>query len=108
MISRAFSAILAAILAFAFHPRHAGAQEWTRFRGPNGSGVASAPKFPAQFSEADFNWKIELPGPGHSSPVIWGDRVFVTATPAGTAKRTILCIDAKSGRTLWTREYETA
>ena len=108
MHSRLLPSLLAAALALSLHPQHAGAQEWTRFRGPNGSGIANAPKFPAQFSEADFNWKIELPGSGHSSPVIWGERVFVTATPAGTAKRTILCIDAKSGRTLWTREYETA
>lgn len=84
------------------------AQEWTRFRGPNGSGVANAANIPAEFSEADFNWKVELPGSGHSSPVIWGDRVFVSATPAGTAKRAIVCIDAKSGKTIWTREYETA
>src|SRR5678815_6191089 len=83
------------------------AQEWTRFRGPNGSGLAEAPNFPAQFSAADFNWKIELPGSGHSSPVIWGDRVFVTATPAGTARRAIVCIDAADGKTIWTKEYET-
>ena len=108
MISRRLPAILAVVCASAFHTPPAAAQEWTRFRGPNGSGIATAPNFPAQFSDADFNWKIELPGSGHSSPVIWGERVFVTATPAGTAKRIILCIDAKSGRPLWTREYETA
>ncbi len=108
MISRPSLVAAAAVFAFAFHAQQATAQEWTRFRGPNGSGIATAPNFPAQFSEADFNWKIELPGSGHSSPVIWGERVFVTATPAGTAKRAILCIDAKSGKTLWTREYETA
>ncbi len=104
MISRRLPAFLAIVLSFSVH---ATAQEWTRFRGPNGSGIANAPKFPAQFSEADFNWKIELPGSGHSSPVIWGERVFVSATPAGTAKRAIVCVNAKDGKTLWTREYET-
>ena len=99
--------LLAAALVFFLTSTGARAQEWTRFRGPNGSGVAVAPKFPAQFSEADFNWKVELPGSGHSSPVIWGDRVFVSATPAGSAKRVTVCLDAKDGKTVWSKEYET-
>ena len=96
--------LLAATLALSLC---AHAQEWTRFRGPNGSGVAQAPNFPAQFSDADFNWKVELPGSGHSSPVIWGDRVFVSATPAGSAKRVIVCLNGKDGKTVWAKEYET-
>ncbi len=99
--------LLAAALVFFLTSTGARAQEWTRFRGPNGSGMAVAPKFPAQFSEADFNWKVELPGSGHSSPVIWGDRVFVSATPAGSAKRVTVCLDAKDGKTVWSKEYET-
>lgn len=99
--------LLAAALVFFLTSPGARAQEWTRFRGPNGSGMAVAPKFPAQFSEADFNWKVELPGSGHSSPVIWGDRVFVSATPAGLAKRVTVCLDAKDGKTVWSKEYET-
>ncbi len=99
--------LLASALFFSLIAPSVHSQEWTRFRGPNGSGIATAPKFPAQFSEADFNWKVELPGTGHSSPVIWGERVFVSATAAGTAKRLILCLDAKTGKALWTREYET-
>ena len=102
-------AALLALFAILLHlSASAHAQEWTRFRGPNGSGLAKAPHFPAQFSDADFNWKIDLPGSGHSSPVIWGARVFITATPADSARRAILCIDAKDGRTLWKKEYETA
>lgn len=95
-------AVLFGALAVSLH-----AQEWTRFRGPNGSGIGAAPRLPAEFSEKDFNWKIELPGAGHSSPVIWGERVFLTATPKGTTKRVLLCLDAASGKTLWQREYET-
>ena len=85
----------------------AGAQEWTRFRGPNGSGLGVAPKLPAEFSEKDFNWKIELPGSGHSSPVVWGDRVFVTGNPKDTTKRVIACVSAADGKTLWQKEYAT-
>ena len=85
----------------------AGAQEWTRFRGPNGSGLGVAPKLPAEFSEKDFNWKIELPGAGHSSPVVWGGRVFVSGNPKGTTKRVIACVNAADGKTAWQKEYAT-
>ena len=81
--------------------------EWARFRGPDGSGIGAAPHFPAEFSEASFNWKIELPGPGHSSPVIAGDRVFVTCTPPNTAKRILLAVNTKDGSIAWQREWET-
>src|SRR6185436_14177107 len=54
------------------------AQEWTRFRGPNGSGLSDTKTIPSKWTSADFNWKVELPGAGHSSPVVWGEKVFVT------------------------------
>jgi len=83
------------------------AQEWTRFRGLNGSGLGKAPNLPVTFGEKDFNWKIELPGEGHSSPVIWGDRIFITCVPASTAKRIALCLSARDGKTVWQRSYES-
>jgi hypothetical protein len=46
------------------------AEPWARFRGPNGTGIGEAPGVPASFTEKDYNWKITLPGGGHSSPVI--------------------------------------
>jgi outer membrane protein assembly factor BamB len=91
-----------------FLPLFATAQEWTRFRGPNGSGLGKAPGLPARFSEKDYNWKIEIPGSGHSSPVVWGDRIFVTCTPEGTASRMVVCINAADGKIVWQRDYETA
>ncbi len=100
-----FSLASAIFLSFSFS---VGAQEWTRFRGPNGSGLGVAPKLPAEFAEKDFNWKIELPGAGHSSPVVWGGRVFVTGNPKGTTKRVLVCVNAADGKTLWQKEYETA
>ena len=67
-MKRPFS-LLALLLLCA--PAPIDAQEWTRFRGPNGSGVAqSEPVIPAQWSDRDLAWKIELPGEGHSSPVL--------------------------------------
>lgn len=80
------------------------AQEWTRFRGPNGSGIGDA-VFPAQWTDKDFAWKIELPGGGHSSPVVWGDRVFLTCGNDQTADRIVLCLNAKDGKTIWRQDF---
>jgi outer membrane protein assembly factor BamB len=74
---------------------------WNRFRGPNGSGISNAKTVPVRWTEKDYNWKIGLPGPGHSSPVVWENRVFVTCGDPKTALRTLLCVDASTGRTLW-------
>jgi outer membrane protein assembly factor BamB len=81
--------------------------EWGRFRGPNGSGLGQAPNLPTEFSASDFNWRIELPGLGHSSPVISGDRVFVTASPKGTTERLVICASVHDGRILWTKSYDS-
>lgn len=81
--------------------------EWSRFRGPNGQGVSDAATIPATWTEKDYNWKVELPGGGHSSPVVWGDRLFVTSADAESAKRILLCLKAADGTTLWKREYES-
>ena len=87
------------------------AQEWTRFRGPNGSGVSSAATIPAVWTEQDENWRVKLPGIGHSSPVLWGNRVFLTAAqedPDGRrATRIVLCLDATDGSRRWRRNYAT-
>ncbi len=85
------------------------AQEWTRFRGPNGSGLGTA-KLPEQLATADINWRCTLPGSGHSSPVVWGERIFVTTTPDGAAdqaRRIVACVGAKDGKILWQREFTT-
>jgi hypothetical protein len=52
------------------------AQEWTRFHGTDGSGVSPATGFPDSFAEKDFAWNTALPGPGISSPVLWGTRLL--------------------------------
>ncbi len=85
----------------------ASAQEWTRFRGPNGAGESDA-KIPAVWNEANTNWKIELPGKGHCSPVLWGDKIFLTSVDAAAKKRLVLCLSAADGHTIWTKEYPFA
>ena len=83
---------------------YAGEGEWSRFRGPNGTGISDATTVPVRWTEKDYNWKIDLPGPGHSSPVVWDNRIFVTCGDPATALRTLLCVDAPTGRTLWKQE----
>jgi outer membrane protein assembly factor BamB len=83
----------------------AAAREWTRFRGPNGSGLSRATTVPVRWTEKDYNWKVRLPGVGHSCPVLWGEKVFVTSADEETGRRILLCLDAASGRRLWTREF---
>lgn len=80
------------------------AQDWTRFRGPNGSGLSEAKTIPTSWTDADFNWKVELPGVGHSSPVVWGEKVFVTACDEDTGTFRVICVDANDGRILWQQE----
>lgn len=80
---------------------------WPRFRGHDGDGMASGFRFPEPWSEKAILWKVELPGSGHSSPVVWKDRVFVTSCDATSAKRILSCLDAKDGRELWKRDFDS-
>ena len=79
-------------------------QEWTRFRGPNGSGISQS-TFPTKFAEHDFAWNVALPGTGHSSPVVWGDKIFITSTDEAASHRIVACLSAKDGSILWKREF---
>jgi outer membrane protein assembly factor BamB len=83
------------------------AQEWNRFRGPNGTGL-SPTKMPIQWSAKDYLWNVPLPGRGHSSPVAWQDHIYVTASQDKAGKRYVLCIDAKDGKTIWQRDFADA
>ena len=96
----------AALLAALSVPSLAGGEDWTRFRGPNGSGH-SGTAFSQPIAESDFLWKVTLPGGGHSSPVVRGDRVYVTAAEKDTARRLVVCLSAADGKTLWTRAFES-
>jgi hypothetical protein len=94
--------------------------DWTRFRGPNGSGIAQADNPPAKWSDKEnISWKTRLPGPGSSSPITIGDRVFVTSysgygfgpdlRPGGDPKdlkRHLVCLDRASGAILWEKSVK--
>lgn len=78
--------------------------QWTRFRGPNGSGLSDA-DIPAQWTDKDYNWKVQLPGGGHSSPVVWGDRIFLICASEQTGEHMVVCVSAADGAILWNRKY---
>jgi outer membrane protein assembly factor BamB len=79
--------------------------DWPGFRGPGHQGIAGAGDFPVRWGrEENVAWKVKLPGPGASSPVVKGDRVFVTCFTGKKGPeivRYLLCFDAKSGKQLW-------
>jgi len=60
---------------------------------------------PAQITPADINWKVELPGGGHSSPVLWGDRIFLTCTGDAAGGLDVVCLNAKDGKQLWKKSF---
>ncbi len=95
--------VIVALSLASVTPAQAG--NWPRFRGPNGQGVSDAGTIPAKWSEQDYNWKIELPGSGHASPVVWADKVFVTCVDEKALRGTLLCVSASDGRELWRKEY---
>lgn len=81
------------------------AQEWTRFRGPNGTGISTAKTIPVQFTEKDYNWKVPLPGEGHSSPVLWGDKIFLTGSNEQQGGMVVHAISVHDGRVLWQKDF---
>ncbi len=82
--------------------------EWPRFRGVNGSGVVESANLPATWTDADYLWQTDLPGVGHGSMAVVGDRVFLLCADAETSERMPVCVSAKDGSVLWKKTYETA
>lgn len=78
------------------------AEEWSRFRGPNGSGIAAGG---GQWADADIAWQAALPGKGHSSPAVWGGTVYVTSANDETGEFSVVAVDVADGSIRWTRSY---
>jgi hypothetical protein len=94
--------LLALLITFALTAT-APAEDWARFRGPDGQGI-SAETIPLTWSkDKNVTWTFALPGEGSSSPIVVAGRVFVTcySGSGADAKRHIVCLDADSGEELW-------
>jgi outer membrane protein assembly factor BamB len=83
------------------------AGDWPAFRGPLGTGLSNEQNAPVSWSrEQNVKWKIALPGPGNSSPIVSGGRVFLSSATEEGRKRSLHCFDRADGRELWVRTVE--
>ena len=79
--------------------------QWTRFRGLNGQGIDPIGKAHATWDSSDFQWKIKLPGTGNASPVVWGNRIFVTSADDEKDLGYMMAIDDRNGKILWQHDF---
>jgi outer membrane protein assembly factor BamB len=78
------------------------AQNWTRFRGPNGDGTSAETNLPIKWdSITNVLWKSTVPGIGYSSPIVWKDKLFITSALLETQEKILLCYNCKKGDLLW-------
>lgn len=92
-------------LLFSLHPACILAGEtpnWERFRGPNGAGTSDDKSIPLTFGpKENIVWKVALPGAGNSSPIVWGNRLFLHASSTDGKQRSLLCLDTADGAIRW-------
>ena len=108
---------LAIVFACSFICLNANAEDWPRFRGAKGAGVSTKAAPTAWSDSANLAWKSELPGPGASSPIIIGDKIFITCYSGyGNSveepgdiedlQRHLVCIDMKTGDKVWQKDVK--
>ncbi len=79
-------------------------ENWPGWRGPDGDGISSERNLPTRWSQTEnIAWKKPIAGEGHSSPIVWGDRVFLTTSLTEKNERRLLCLDRLDGKTVWER-----
>jgi hypothetical protein len=82
-------------------PSTAKGENWPGWRGPRGDSSSTDPNAPGNWDPANAVWKTEIPGAGHASPIVWGNRVFTVTALTATQERLLLCLDRASGKILW-------
>jgi outer membrane protein assembly factor BamB len=117
LMRQKFACLLIAGWLAALAPAADSPDGWPRWRGPNDDGMARGDA-PLQWSDKDrIAWKAPIPGRGNSSPVVWGDRIFVTtAVPTGKAvagpqpehRFMVLAYERKTGKLLWEKTARVA
>lgn len=79
-----------------------GARYWSRWRGPSGQGQVPAGQYTDRWSPtANVKWKVAVPGRGNSSPIVWGDRIFLTTARGNGQRLSMLAFARSDGRLLW-------
>src|SRR5262245_30928976 len=85
------------------------ADHWPAWRGPDGTGVSRERDLPFTWGKGQgVRWKVPLPGPGNSTPVIWGDHVFLTQALDGGKRRALVAYARADGKKLWQDEVACA
>ena len=83
--------------------------DWARWRGPEGNGVAAEDQKPpiTWTGDEDFAWKVKVPGKGHSSPTIVGDQIFLATADKEKGEQSVICFDRKTGEQQWQTPVNT-
>ncbi len=93
------------VLLFIWLTSSVRAENWPAFRGPTGQGISTETGLPLQWSKtSNVAWKAEIPGEGWSSPIVYGDQVFVTTATGNGVSCRVICLDRKSGKVRWNTE----
>jgi outer membrane protein assembly factor BamB len=83
------------------------ADNWPAWRGPTGQGFCEEKNLPLKWSAKDnVKWKVKLADPGNSTPVIWGNKIFVTQADKGGHTRSLICFDRADGKILWQNDVK--
>jgi outer membrane protein assembly factor BamB len=92
--------LLTAIVAASLSTTFAAASNWPSWRGPTHDGVTEETNLPLTWSQTEnVKWKVSLPEGGNSTPIVWGDKLFLTQ--AEGKRRLLLCFEKKTGKKLW-------
>jgi len=79
-----------------------GAKYWARWRGPSGQGVVAGAGYPDSWSPTEnVKWKVAVPGSGNSSPIVWGDRIFMTTAYDGGRRLSVVAFRRTDGAKVW-------
>jgi outer membrane protein assembly factor BamB len=78
-----------------------GESNWPRWRGPQQDGHSAESDLPVKWTDSNVLWKTQLPGIGQSSPIIWGERIFLTAALEQGRERVVFCVDRGTGKIEW-------
>ena len=82
-----------------------GAANWPQWRGPALNGSSTATGLPDKLDRnTNLAWSAKMPGPGAGTPIVWGDRLFVSSLDDQSKKLVALCLDRKDGKVLWRKE----
>src|SRR5579871_6516042 len=97
-----FAPAAIALLSLLFFTASSRGEDWPGWRGPRGNATSHETHVPLHWSGSDnIAWKTPVPGVGRSSPIVIGDRVFLTTGEVDEQTRRVLCFDRDSGKPLW-------